>query len=318
VTGRGWGGSMTRAEAQRLLGLARQADLVGPDAAGWVARLAPERTRLLEAARFLVEHGEEEAVVELAAGTWRLWLLSGEVADGREVLAAALNVGAGWPSRARALALYGDGLLAFRQGAQAESQARNQAALQVARAVGDREAEALALVGLSRVAFRDGDYPRVQSLAAQARELTGELDAAAGVAPLHMLAAGTRLAGDLDRAALLYTESLELNRRLGDRRMVGVELHNLGHLELHRGNLEAAERCFSEVAGLRDPHDPYMAGMAQLNQAALAVARGGQQRAAELLGRAQATLEGAGIVLDPDDAFEVDWLREQLGSPGDT
>jgi hypothetical protein len=185
---------MTRAEAERLLGLAREADLVGPDAARWVARLAPERERLVKAARFLAEHGEEQAAVELAANVWRLWLLSGEVADGRRLLSAALDVGAGRPSRARALALYGDGLLAFRQGAQAESQARNEAALEVARAVGDREAEALALVGLSRVAFRDGDYPHVRSLAAQARELARNLDASAGVAPLHMLAAGTRLA----------------------------------------------------------------------------------------------------------------------------
>jgi hypothetical protein len=43
------------------------------------------------------------------------------------------------------------------------------------------------------------------------------------VVPLHLLAAGTRLAGHLDQAAELYAESLELNRRLGDRRMVGVE-----------------------------------------------------------------------------------------------
>jgi tetratricopeptide (TPR) repeat protein len=309
---------MTRAEAQRLLGLAREAELVGPDAARWVARLAPEREQLVDAARFLAEQGEEEAAVELAAGVWRLWLLLGEVAGGRLLLAAALDVGAGRPSRARALALYGDGLLAFRAGAQTQSQDRSQAALEVARAVGDGEAEALALVGLSRVAFRDGDYPRVRWVAAQARERTRDLDAAAGVAPLHMLAAGTRLAGDLDEAVELYAESLELNRRLGDSRMVGMELHNLGHVELHRGNIEVAERCFSEVAGIRDHHVPYEAAMTHLNHAALAVARGDRGGAAELLGRMEATLDGAGIVLDPDDAFEVDWRRDQLGSPIDS
>jgi len=35
---------------------------------------------------------------------------------------------------------------------------------------------------------------------------------------------------------------------------------------------------------------------------------------AELLRRTQSTLDGAGIVLDPDDAFEVKWLRERVGS----
>jgi tetratricopeptide (TPR) repeat protein len=304
---------MTRAEAERLLALAREAELVGPDAATWVDRLTPERELLIEAARFLAENGDEEAATELAAGVWRLWLVSGDPAGGRQLLAAALDVGEHKPSRARALALYGDGALAFRAGAQSESLERNEAALETARAVGDREAESLALVGLSRVAFRDGDYARVQSLAADAHELTRDLDAAAGVAPLHMLAAGTRLAGDHDEAVELYAESLGLNRRLGDSRMVGMELHNIGHVELHRGNLDAAERCFAERAGLSDQDDQYEAAMTHLNHAGIAFARGNRERAAELLRATRATLDGAGIVLDPDDAFEVDWLDERLG-----
>jgi tetratricopeptide (TPR) repeat protein len=304
---------MTREEAERWLALAREAELVGPDAASWVERLAPEREGLLEATRFFAENGEQEAAAELAANVWRVWSLSGDVAGGRGLLAAALDVGPGEASRARALALYGDGALAFRQGAQAESRDRNEAALEAAHAVGDREAEALALVGLSRVAFRAGDYARVRALAAGARELTRDLDPNAGLAPLHMLAAGTRLAGDHDEAVELYTESLELNRRLGDARMVGMELHNIGHIEVHRGNVEAAERCFaerSELSGRAD--DPYEAAMTDLNQAALAFLRGDRQRAAQLLERTQSTLDGAGIVLDPDDAFEVDWLRDRL------
>jgi tetratricopeptide (TPR) repeat protein len=305
---------MTREEAERLLALAREAKLVGPAAPSWVDRLAPEREELVEAARFLAENGEEEAAAELAANVWRLWLLSGDVAGGRQ-LAGALDVGEGKPSRARALALYGVGALAFRAGAQTESQERSEEALETARAVGDREAEALALVGLSRVAFREGDYARVRALAAEARELVRDLDVAAGVAPLHLLAAGTRLAGDLDEAVELYSESLELNRRLGDSRVVGMELHNIGHVELHRGNVDAAERCFAERAEIRNPDDPYEAAMTHLNHAALAFARGDRERAAEQLRRTHSTLDAAGIVLDPDDAFEVDWLRDQLGLP---
>lgn len=304
---------MTRKEAERLLVLAREAKLVGSDAPSWVERLAPRREELVEAARFLAENGEEEAAAELAANVWRLWLLSGDVAGGRRLLAAALDVGEGRPSRARALALYGDGALAFRAGAQSESQHRNEAALEAAHAVGDREAQALALVGLSRVAFRDGDYARVRALATEARELARDLDAAAGAAPLHMLAAGTRLAGDYDEAIELYTESLELNRRLGNSRLVGMELHNIGHVELHRGNVDAAERCFAECAEVRNPDDLYESAMTHLNNAALAFVRDDRERAAELLGRAQSQLDGAGIVLDPDDAFEVEWLHDRLG-----
>ena len=110
----------------------------------------------------------------------------------------------------------------------------------------------------------------------------------------------------------LYNESLDLNRRLGDPRMVGVELHNIGHVELHRGNVEAAERSFAECAELRDRDDPYDTAMTHLNHAALAFQRGEQERAKDELDLTERTLSNAGIVLDPDDAFEVEWLRERL------
>jgi tetratricopeptide (TPR) repeat protein len=120
------------------------------------------------------------------------------------------------------------------------------------------------------------------------------------------------LGGDLDEAVRLYTESLELNRRLGDQRVVAMELHNLGHVELHRGNLADAERYFAEADGLRNAGDPYDRAMASLNQAALAWRRGERERTRDLLETVEATLADAGITLDPDDAFEVEWLRGRL------
>jgi tetratricopeptide (TPR) repeat protein len=273
---------------------------------------AHERERVAAEVGRLLEAGEHERAQELVAAKWRLWQVSGDVAGGRRLLADVLDTVEPKASPARALALYADGLLAFRQGAQDESRTRNEAALEVARAVGDREAEALALVGLSRIAFRDGDYDRVRSLASEARELTSDLEPAAGAAPLHLLAAGTRLAGDHDEAVRLYTESLELNRRLGDRRVVAMELHNLGHVELHRGNVDAAERYFAEADELRNRADPYERAMEALNQAAVSWRRGDADRAGELLDDVGATLAEAGITLDPDDAFEVGWLRDRL------
>ncbi|HLQ66164.1 MAG TPA: tetratricopeptide repeat protein [Candidatus Limnocylindrales bacterium] len=304
---------MTRVEADRLLALARQANLSGPEAEAWTKRLEPERENLAEAARLLVREGDAESAAEMAANVWRLWLVTGDPAGGRELLAAALDAGPRAPSSARALALYGDGLLAFRARAQAESRRRNEEALEVARAVGDKRAESLALVGLSRVALRDGDYSRVRVLAALARELAREFGPAADAAPLHMLAAGTRLAGDYDDAVRLYSESLDLSRKLGNSRGVAMELHNIGHVELHRGRVGEAERCFSECAGVRDANDPYEAAMTHLNQAGLAFAHGERERAAALLQSVRTTLDAAKIVLDPDDAFEVQWLSDRLG-----
>jgi tetratricopeptide (TPR) repeat protein len=303
---------VTRQEAERLLVLSREVDFFGPDAERWVDRLSFEREQLEEAVSWFAENDGEEAAAQLAANVWRLWFVTGDIAGGRRLLKTALDAGEGMQSRARALALYADGICAFRAGAQAESQTRNEAALEIARAVNDKEAEALALVGLSRVALREGEYDRVRSLATEARELARDLDPSAVVMPLHLLAAGTRLAGDHDEAVALYTESIELNRELGDTNMVGMEFHNLGHVELHRGNVDGAECCFAESAEVRSGGNPYDVAMTHLNQAALAFAAAENERAAELLGLTESTLESAGIVLDPDDAFEVDWLRGRL------
>jgi hypothetical protein len=171
-----------------------------------VKRLAPQREEFVEAVRSLVNNGEDETAAELAANIWRVWLISGDIAGGRQLLTAALDVGRQQPSGARALALYGDELLAFRAGAMADPQARNQQTLEEARAIEDPRAEALALVGLSRVAFRNANYPRVRALASQAREIARDLDPDARLAPLHMLAAATRLDGDYDHAVELYAE----------------------------------------------------------------------------------------------------------------
>jgi hypothetical protein len=267
------------------------------------------RAELEAEVRALAERGDGEAACRLAADNWRQWFSSGDIVGGRRLLATALGAD-GPPSRARALALYADGVLAFRAGDQAGSSARNEAGLKVARQVGDKEAESLALVGLSRVALRDGDYGRVCSLAADARELAPTAEAE--VNPLHMLAVGTRLGGDLDAAADLYAESADLNRRLDNPGMVGMELHNLGHLEIRRGNVDAAKRHFADCRPLRDPANPYDSAMQDLNDAALSAVAGDRDGARGLVSRAEQTLEQAGIVLDPDDQSEVDWLRAQL------
>src|SRR5207237_10765787 len=115
---------MTREEAERLLSLAREARFIGPAAPAWVERLASMREEFVEAARFLTSKGEEEAAADLAANVWRLWFRVGDVAGRRRLLAAALDGGREQASRSRAPALYGDGALASRRGAQPESEGR--------------------------------------------------------------------------------------------------------------------------------------------------------------------------------------------------
>lgn len=260
----------------------------------------------------LVAAGSFVEAEELAASSWRAWLTSGELDEGRAVLASVLDREGAEPSRDRAVALYADGVLAFRKGDQAGSLARSEQALDVARAVGDRPAESLALVGLSRVALRDGRFGDVVALSRDARALAGG-DKPAQAGPLHLQAAGTRLGGDYEGARSLYLESLGLSRELGDGYVETMELHNLGHVSLHLGDVTAAEGYFARWRERTVASDnSYDRAMAALNEAALSVAHGERHRAADRLARAETTLADAGIVLDPDDASEVEHLRGLL------
>jgi tetratricopeptide (TPR) repeat protein len=312
---------MSLEEARRLLERSREFRWRFPTSSGspvlaeedaWAERLLSEKESFAAAARLLVQSGDDHEATELAANVWRLWVLARDPLEGRAFLAVVLDNRDEEPSRAKALALYGDGLLAFMVGAHDDSRARSEACLEAARAVQDPEALALAHLGLSRAAFLDGECDQARSLAAQAREFARTLEPAMGLAPLHMHAQGTRMTGDYDRAAVLFEESITLNRRLGDLGMVGVELHNLGHVEIHRGNIDAAERYFTECEELGASDDEFGAAMTHLNRAVVAFARGEDDRARALLGDAESLLVETNLDQVPDDRFELDWLRGQL------
>ena len=297
-------------EAQRLLELARTARWAFPSSFGNPGAEAelPERDAFAAAAESL-EPGD---ATELAASAWRLWMVARDLDGGRAFLASVLDRGGGRP-RERALALYGDSVLALRQGDVAGSRERSDAALAAARDSGDDEALALAHLAVARVAFEDADYERARSLAIESRGHAREAGESLGQAPLHMHAQSARMLGEHDEAAGLFEESLALNRRLGDRGMVGVELHNLGHVELNRGNVDAAERYFAECAGFGAPGDAYGEAIDHYNRAAIAFARGDRDGARVLLDQAESRFVELGAEPSSDDRAELDRLRRALG-----
>ncbi len=126
-------------------------------------------------------------------------------------------------------------------------------------------------------------------------------------APLHLLAAGTRQAGDYTRARALYEESLALSRKLGDERGVAMELLNLAAVEKHLGNLSRAEDLLrASIPQMRTMGDEGLT-VAGLVVMAGVLAEGAEPgRGARLLGAVDALVESSGQVLDPDDRAEHD------------
>jgi tetratricopeptide (TPR) repeat protein len=314
---------MTSEEAKRTLELSRSLHWDFPSSQGTpiikgraksqqVEQAAKDRESYANAALVLLDRGDEESAIEIASNAWRLWVVARDIDGGRTFLATVLDKGKKKPSRTRSLALYGDALLAFRQGKLEESRERSKAALDVALAVNDREALTLAYLGVSRVAFEDGDYTQSLSLALKSREFARNLDPAMGQAPLFLHASATRMTGDYDQAATLFEQSLDLNRKIEDPGMVRAELQNLGLVEIHRGNVDTAERYFAESERLGPANDPYSIAMTHLYRSAIELIRGNRDESRTQLQRAQSILKEARMEAGSDDQFEIDWLQTQL------
>jgi tetratricopeptide (TPR) repeat protein len=241
---------------------------------------------------------------ELAARAWRLWMAARDLAGGRAFLAEVLDGRQpADPSRWRVLALYGDGVFAFWAGDADGARRRNEEAFALAQELDDSEALLYAHLGTSRVALEDGDYARALEHAVAARALAVRFGEAAGQAPLHMEAQTRRTAGDYNGAAQLFEQSLALNRRIDDPSMVPVELHNLGLVEIRRGDADAAEQYFEQ---LPPPEDDYVEALMRVNRAGVAYRRGNVDEARELL----AGVDGEQFA--SDDREDLEWLKQEL------
>jgi tetratricopeptide (TPR) repeat protein len=291
---------------QQILALAREGDS---------GALGTDSAAVAEAVRNFAEAGDAASSLELIGRTWRMWTSSGRLDEGTAAAQAALaSTGAPDVNPWYARALYADGVLAFRAGDGVRSRARNEEALRVARETGDARGECDAMTGLARLALRDGRYAEVARLARSARARARQAgDVEAEGPPLHLEAAGVRLQGEYAAARDLYLQSIDLNRTLGRLDVVAMELHNLGWVELHLGNIDAAAARFRERDAGADP-DAYLNAWSDLNWAAIAATQGDIDAAQKRFNAGRKALDELGIVLDPDDKEEVEWLAQLLES----
>ncbi len=283
---------------------------------GDLEALCRERPAVEQSVRVFAEQGDAASALELVGRAWRIWLMCGELDAGREAAAAALATpGCEDAPLWRARTLYGDGVLAFRAGDAARSLRRNNEALRVATDNGDVRGQCEALTGLARLALRDGRYEQVVELAARGRSLAQAAgDREAEAPPLHLHAAGLRLQRDYPAARELYLESLALNKELGNHAWEAMELDCLGWIELHLGNVDAAEARFRD-RDRRLGSDPYATAWSRLTWAGVAAARGDLDEARRRYEDATRELRSLSNRLDPDDDAELDWLGEQLAIP---
>jgi len=173
-----------------------------------------------------------------------------------------------------------------RRGYWAKARSKTEQVLIIARALGDKKAEALVTGEWGIRYFQIGEYERAEELYREAQRLANELGDKRGVASaLHSLGMLAQAQGNYGEAARLYDESLEIMRELSDKRGIATVQHLLGTLAQARGDYDKAARLYGEsLEGVQELR--YKSGIASsLHQlGVLAQNRGDYDEAARLYG----------------------------------
>ena len=159
-----------------------------------------------------------------------------------------------------------------------------------------------ALAGLARVALRT-DVAEGRRLAHEALVASeGSADDTARSNALHLLGVGAQIAGDLVDAREWMTKRLALVRADGNEFLIASEAGNLSMVERQLGDLDAADALAREALEISvRTGDEFMRPFAISGLAAIALERGQLERAATLIGAAEAIMEAQKMAWPPDE-----------------
>ena len=310
---------LRHAEYFRQVAEAAMAELRGAHHNAVLARLMAAQENLRAALSWALERQEGETALWLALALLDSWMASGQRAEARQWLEAALaateHAQAAVPDAAparelRAKALSEIGLLASLQGDFGAARLRVEEALALRRTLADKMRIARSLELLASIANDQGDYATSRARYAEAVALTRELGNPAELAVmLNNVGWQAYVAGDDARALVLLEESLALLRHAGDTTWrLAVTLVSLGPVLIVHADYARAGALLREglrLAQHQRTRSHLMWGLEGLAWLAApeGMTRGqpvaGAERAARLFGAAAAWRETAFELLTP-------------------
>ena len=174
--------------------------------------------------------------------------------------------------------------------------------MEIGRGLDDAALISQALGGLARVALRT-DVAEGRRLAHEALSVS---DAAADEPgrsnALHLLGVGAQIAGDLVEARDWMNRRLALVRSMGNEFLVASEASNLSMVERQLGNLDEADALAREALRIGERiGDEFTKPFAISGLAAIATQRAEFERAATLVGAAEAIMEAQNMAWPPDE-----------------
>jgi predicted ATPase len=307
--------------AEHFLELAEEADPeldAGAEQSIWLERLALEHDNMRAALAWLASSGEPELEMRLANALKNFWFVQGHLSEGRRWLEGALARGEA-PKAVRAYALTALGQLVYRLGAFEEAKFALGESLDLYRELEDPTGIARSVGELGSVAVFEGDYERALSLYEESAAFfrsAGDRMRLASV--LGNMGAVANYQGDYERGRPLVEEALALHREFGAKDDMAITLHNLGSVAVQEGRYSDGAALLHESLELsRDLAYREQAAFTLARLAQLASAQDDRERAARLLGAADAVFEDVGVPLygDEKEIYErtMAGLRSHLG-----
>jgi tetratricopeptide (TPR) repeat protein len=294
---------MDASTAESLLVFAEEAApaLRGPDAKRTHDAVDERYADLLAATAWFVDEGRTDDALRLATALYPYWITTQRFADGATWFDRVL-ASPGGDDRRRGNATLQSAFMPFWMGDNDRAGAGFAQGLAIGRALGDVGLTARGLTGLARVALRS-DIAEARRLAAEALDVSETGGDQAGISDsLHLLGVSAQVDGDLVAARQWMTRRLALVREQRNDPMIASEAANLSMVERQLGNLDEAEALVRESLEVGErAGDQFTRPFALAGFGAIATERGAYDRAARLVGAAEAILEAQDMAWPPDE-----------------
>lgn len=300
--------------AESVLEFAERASAgaTGPNAKESLEQLEEHSEDLLAAIAWFIEAGRADEALRLANSLYRFWITKQRFAEGGVWFDRVLAAPAGDQLLRGKAFLYG-GFMQFWIGDDKRAAELFGQAMDTARRLEDAPLTSQALGGLARVALRT-DVVEGRRLAAEALAVSDAAHDEPGRSnALHLLGVGAQIAGDLVEARDWMTQRLALVRPTGNQFLIASEACNLSMVERQLGDLDAAEALAREALEIEArTGDRFTTPFALSGLAAIATERRESERAATLVGAAEAIMETQGMAWPPDERPHYERLLETL------
>lgn len=271
-------------------------------------------THLLAALQWFINQGRADDAFRLAASLAPFWIATKRLEEGTEWFDSAFAV----PGRQdihHGEALFQAGMLAFWQGNDDRASMLHTRARDIGRQIGDATIIAKALSGLARIALRS-DVAEARRLCREALAVTeGTNDQRGRSNAMHVLGVAAQMAGDFQEARQLMSERIAQARAIGNFLVISSEAGNLSMVERQLGNLNQAELLAGEALEIDYQRGDHWAMPYKVSGlAAVSTERREYERAATLVGVADAMMEAEKAGWPPDERPHYEWMVTTLKS----